>query len=229
MPFARALYVVIMLLLCYPASAQHIVDVHSIRELVRDWNRAEMAHSTQQLAQLCDDQLHYFGKNLTRAEYVSAKARAFRRQADTHRELKNELFLAAYSTGAIRCDFVITLTHNGKATDRRTYLILKEAGEGYKITGEGELTYDGIMKDPPELGSKVSIIDSRKVAPDADEHNEDVVHKPWTAPESDLTLLVSTIAFALIVTLIAVSSSRNRRTASSSSIGSFRNNNASIP
>src|SRR6478736_4351400 len=84
-----------------------------------------------------------------------------KKQEDFSQVLKNELVLSGYSSGAIRCDFVKTVSRNSIKTDYNSYIVVKRIDGNYFIVGESDLNTDRNIKHEPDLGTKLTIRDGK--------------------------------------------------------------------
>jgi hypothetical protein len=133
------------------------VDVHRVRDLVSEWNKAHTINTVGNLSLLYSDTVDYYGSKLRRRTCIAMKRAFLEKQKDFVQVLTNELVLSGYDNGAIRCDFVKKVSHQNRTVDYRSYLIVKRIDGNYLIVGESDWITDRNIKHEPDLGTRVTI------------------------------------------------------------------------
>ena len=160
MAILRALLIAAGLLYSGVTVAQDLeVDVAAVKTLVTEWNDAHTITTVKSLQSLYSDTVNFYGVMLSRPACMAVKQAMLRKQKNFKQVLKNELALSGYSNGVICCDFVKTVSHNGKSIDYNAYLIVKQLAGNYLIVGESYLTTDRKINNKPDLGRRVAIKD----------------------------------------------------------------------
>lgn len=164
------------------------VDVVAVRTLVTKWNEAHTTNTVGTLSSLYSDTVNFYGSILKRSKCMSIKRAMLEKHKDFHQVMKNELVLSGYSSDAIRCDFVKTVTRNNKAVDYKAYLIVKRFAGNYFIIGESDLTTDRTIKHEPDLGTRVTIRDVK--------YDDDIADTS-TSTLADMIILWGSLAVGL--------------------------------
>ncbi len=153
------LLIIAFALLCANIShAQELtVDVDAVKTLVTKWNEAHTLNTVDNLSPLYSNTVNFYGSSLLRDRCISIKRELLEEQKDFNQELNGDLFLSGYSSGVIRCDFVKTVTRNGKAADYDAYLVIERISGKYLIVAESDLLTDQNNDFTIDLGKKVTI------------------------------------------------------------------------
>lgn len=192
----RVPVVLMILLSVQSAAAQSLdVDVTLIKKLVMQWNDAHASGGHDAFNSLYADSVFYYGSTLPRTRCLANKRLTLEESGKFTQSIKNELFLTGYSNGLIRCDFVTIISRGNSESQQWNYLLINDLNDEYVIVAESNQASD--IVDYPYYDRKASVRDVPRMQKVSN-------HSGYSTLKIivDVTLLIASIALAVIILLI---------------------------
>ena len=127
-------------------SETKVDDTSHVVALVNEWNSANSSKDVEALGNLFDDEVVFYGSQLSREDCIDHKRKLFNNKPDFSQQIYGEVDVEKVSDAEMKCTFVKRVTVDGKTTDYPSYMVFKKNGEKWKISVEGDFVTDELLK-----------------------------------------------------------------------------------
>jgi hypothetical protein len=133
-----------------------VIDTKELEPLVKEWNFAHNARSTEAFRRIYDNRLLFYTQTLSRQKCLSLKQALFNKQPAFQQRI-TDLIFTPYTSGVIKCDFKKDVFANHQWKTYSAYLLISYANNHYKIVGEGDYQTDRTLHFSLGIGNPMDI------------------------------------------------------------------------
>ena len=192
-----------------PVAAQQLVlKANDIQLLIEEWNIIHNARVVSGFANVYDDSVMYYGKELSRDSVTTLKTKQFDIDPDLRQRITSDVIYTAYASGVFKCDFKKEILDHGQWKTLDSYLLVSYEGDHYVIVGESDVDFDEENGTAPDLGEELaaSSIVSKSSPRNPSAANNDtiaVTDTPATAGTDEYFTMPKGFIFMLVAFIVA--------------------------
>jgi hypothetical protein len=131
------------------------IDTAEVNSIVRAWSNAHNTHDLSKFADLYADEVLYYCKLYSKDQCIKSKFKLLESGSDFKQRISSPITITAYKGGIVKCDFTKEVKYKGETKNYPAYLLLKQKGDAYLITGESDRITDSNLNFKPDIGSPI--------------------------------------------------------------------------
>jgi hypothetical protein len=157
----------------YSVAQKAGVNASEIASLIKEWNHAHNARSTEAFNTVYDKTVVLYAQQLRKAECIAQKKKFFSEHPDYKQNITSSISYDVYPSGVIRCSFKKAVTKDGVLWKYPAYLLVSYENNRYRIVGESDDASDRTLNYYLAIGKRTE--PPQVVNEDLKNENEDSV------------------------------------------------------
>jgi len=131
------------------------VNTSEIASLIKEWNYAHNARSTEAFNTVYHKTVVLYAQQLSKAECIAQKKTFFGEHPDYKQNITSSISYNAYPSGVIKCSFKKEVTKDGVLWKYPAYLLVSYKNNKYRIVGESDDATDRTLNYYLAIGKTI--------------------------------------------------------------------------